>query len=295
MVNQSPREHTPAPYERPAIFSDVRPDGALGRLLDAAAAPAEAGPQPGEERALAAFRASRRTRRIPMFSHPTRAKAAVAATIGAGTLLFAGVGGAAAGVLPDPAQDTASTVLGELGFDVPRANEQAGDHPTQRGAEEDADETEDAGAETWVSVVRGLPRFVGDEAGWRAWVFTIGHARLRDAQRKAGRSPVPVDTTARLESEPSGDDVHARVEEIITTEAALALISRLPRTEAEVVLLRYVAGLDVAATAQVLGKKPGTVRVTAHRGLARLAELLGPDRTGDVTRSGSAAVTEMTW
>jgi hypothetical protein len=150
MVNQSPREHRPAPDERPEILSDERPDGALGRLLDAAAAPAEAGPQPGEERALAAFRASRRTRRIPMFSHPTRTKAAVAATIGAGTLLFAGVGGAAAGVLPDPAQDTASTVLGELGFDVPRANEQAGDHPTQRGAEEDADETEDAtvGTET---------------------------------------------------------------------------------------------------------------------------------------------------
>ena len=154
---------------------------------------------------------------------------------------------------------------------------------------------EDAAAETWVSVVRGLPKFAGDEAGWRAWVFTIGHSRLRDAQRKAGRTPLPVDATAELESEPGRDDVPAQVEEIVTTEAALALIARLPRTEAEVVLLRYVAGLDVAATAQVLRKKPGTVRVAAHRGLGRLADVLGPDRTGDVTRSGSAAVTEMTW
>ncbi|MGN6577025.1 MAG: hypothetical protein ACTHKG_15220 [Nocardioides sp.] len=144
MVNQSPREHSSAPDERLDALSDARPDGAVARLLDAAAAPVEAGPQPGEEQALAAFRASHRTRRIPMFSHPTRAKAAVAATIGAGTLLFAGVGGAAAGVLPDPAQDTASTVLGGLGFDVPRADEHAGDHPAQRGAEEDGDETEDA-------------------------------------------------------------------------------------------------------------------------------------------------------
>lgn len=167
---------------------------------------------------------------------------------------------------------------------------------------------EDAAAETWVSVVRGLPRFTGDEAGWRAWVFTIGHARLRDAQRKAGRVPVPVDAAARLESEPHADDVPTQVEEIVTTEAALALIARLPRTEAEVVLLRYVAGLDVAATGQVLGKLPGTVRVAAHRGLARLAALLGPadpdrngldrngaDQSGDVTRSRRAAVTEVTW
>lgn len=154
---------------------------------------------------------------------------------------------------------------------------------------------EDAAAETWLSVVRGLPRFTGDEAGWRAWVFTIGHSRLRDAQRKAGRTPVPVDAAARLESEPDGEDVPARVEEIITTEAALALIARLPRTEAEVVLLRHVAGLDVATTAQVIGKKPGTVRVAAHRGLARLAAMLGPAAEGDVTRSGSTTVTEMTW
>ena len=154
---------------------------------------------------------------------------------------------------------------------------------------------EDAASETWLSVVRGLSKFSGDEAGWRAWVFTIGHARLRDAQRKAGRIPVPVDATARLESEPDSEDVPARVEEIVTTEAALGLIARLPRTEAEVVLLRHVAGLDVASTAQVLGKKPGTVRVAAHRGLARLAELLGPAEETDVTRSESAAVTEMTW
>ncbi len=154
---------------------------------------------------------------------------------------------------------------------------------------------EDAAAETWLSVVRGLAKFTGDEAGWRAWVFTIGHARLRDAQRRAGRIPVPVDATARLESEPDSEDVAARVEEIVSTEAALALIARLPRTEAEVVLLRHVAGLDVAATAQVLGKKPGTVRVAAHRGLARLAELLGPADAVDVTGSGSRAVTEMTW
>ncbi len=154
---------------------------------------------------------------------------------------------------------------------------------------------EDAAAETWLSVVRGLSKFSGDEAGWRAWVFTIGHARLRDAQRKTGRIPVPVDASVRLESEPDGEDVPARVEEILSTEAALALINRLPRTEAEVVLLRHVAGLDVAATAQVLGKKTGTVRVAAHRGLRRLAELLGPAAEGDVTRSESAAVTEMTW
>jgi RNA polymerase sigma-70 factor (ECF subfamily) len=68
---------------------------------------------------------------------------------------------------------------------------------------------EDAAAETWVSVVKGLSRFSGDEAGWRAWVLTIGHARLRDAQRRSYRDPVPVDAHAELADAP---DTAARPE-----------------------------------------------------------------------------------
>ena len=67
MVSQDPREYDAAPDERVAL------------LLAAAAAPAEAGPQPGEAQALAAFRASpHRTRRFSMFSTPSRTKVAVA-------------------------------------------------------------------------------------------------------------------------------------------------------------------------------------------------------------------------
>jgi RNA polymerase sigma-70 factor (ECF subfamily) len=154
---------------------------------------------------------------------------------------------------------------------------------------------EDAAAETWLSVVRGLAKFQGDESGWRSWVFTIGHARLRDAQRRAGRDPEPMDAATRFATRPDPEDVPTRVEEIVTTEAALALVARLPRTEAAVVLLRHVAGFDVPTTAQVLGKKSGTVRVAAHRGLARLAEMLETSPDAHVTHPESATVTEMTW
>jgi RNA polymerase sigma-70 factor, ECF subfamily len=138
---------------------------------------------------------------------------------------------------------------------------------------------EDVASETWVCVVRGLSTFSGDEAGWRAWVFTIARSRLRDAQRRAARAPVAVGADDGLASRPDGTDVAARVEEIFSTEGALALIRRLPKDQAEAVLLRHVAGLDAARAAQVLGKRSGAVRVAAHRGLRRLAELL--DQTGD--------------
>lgn len=144
---------------------------------------------------------------------------------------------------------------------------------------------EDAAAETWVSVVRGLDRFSGDESGWRAWVMTIGRARLRDAQRKAARTPIPIDVAEVYAAVPDSVDVVASVEEIFSTEAALGLIGRLPPDQGEAVLLRYVAGLDVARTAEVLGKKPGAVRVATHRGLRRLATVLG-SRPGQETPEG---------
>jgi RNA polymerase sigma-70 factor, ECF subfamily len=133
---------------------------------------------------------------------------------------------------------------------------------------------DDVAADTWVSVVQSLHRFSGDEQGWQAWVFTIARARLRDEQRRMWRRPVPFDVEAALAEREGDCDVAADTERLLSTAAAVALIGQLPRDQAEIVLLRHVVGLDVAHTARVVGKRPGTVRVTAHRGLRRLAELL---------------------
>lgn len=144
---------------------------------------------------------------------------------------------------------------------------------------------EDVASDTWVTVVRSLHKFSGDERGWRSWVFTIAHSRLRDAQRSAVRTPVPVDTDDYLGSRPSAVDVLGEVEEMFSTESALALIGTLPPDQAEMVLLRHVAGLEVAHVAQIVGKQPGTVRVAVHRGLKRLAALL-EEREARTTRAG---------
>jgi RNA polymerase sigma-70 factor, ECF subfamily len=150
---------------------------------------------------------------------------------------------------------------------------------------------EDAAAETWVRVVRDLHRFRGDEAGWRSWVFTIGHARLRDAQRRARRETATVDAELEPMLGLAADDVDASVEELLSTESALALIGRLPYDQAEAVLLRYVVGLDAPSTARVLGKRPGAVRVAAHRGLRRLATLLPSEGVTDLAAASVAEVT----
>jgi len=133
-------------------------------------------------------------------------------------------------------------------------------------------EADDVAAETWVAVVRGMAGFSGDAQGFRRWVFTIAHARTVDAWRAIGRRPETVTDT--LPERASDLDVPQLAAELVSTEAAVDLIRELPQAQAQVLLLRVVAGLDVPMTAQVLGRTSNNVRVLAHRGLRALAGVL---------------------
>jgi RNA polymerase sigma-70 factor (ECF subfamily) len=139
------------------------------------------------------------------------------------------------------------------------------------------DAADDLASTTWLEVVRGLGRFQGDEAHFRAWVFTIARHRFLDQRRMERRRP---STVGDLEIDISGDveATHRAFDTAEGTRRALALISKLSPDQAEAVMLRVVADLDVESVARIMRKRPGTVRVLAHRGIRRLAELL-PDET----------------
>jgi RNA polymerase sigma-70 factor (ECF subfamily) len=130
---------------------------------------------------------------------------------------------------------------------------------------------EDVASETWLQAARDMRRFHGDLSGFRVWVFRIARHRAIDDRRRARRlSEDPYDLTIpdRLALSP---DAEMEAIDRLGTSWALEVIGTLPRDQAEAVMLRVVAGLDVAQTAQVLGKRPGAVRIAAMRGLRRLA------------------------
>jgi RNA polymerase sigma-70 factor, ECF subfamily len=136
---------------------------------------------------------------------------------------------------------------------------------------------EDLASETWVGVIRGLGRFRGEEAEFRAWVFTIARHALLDRRRRATRRVTENPLPAGLAELAAPDDPAAAALEGLSTRAALAVVATLPPDQAEAIVLRVVAGLGVDRVAGIMGKRPGTVRVLTHRGLRRLAERLGTD------------------
>lgn len=147
-----------------------------------------------------------------------------------------------------------------------------------------SDAADDVAADTWVTVVKGLARFAGDENAWRAWVFTTARRRAVDAGRRRTRA---ADRDRSFEPWPvfggDADDPADVVVRRLDTDAALALVAALSPLQAEVVVLRVVAGLSVEDVARVVGRSNGAVRVAHHRGLGRLRELLADRGVTDRT------------
>jgi RNA polymerase sigma-70 factor (ECF subfamily) len=141
---------------------------------------------------------------------------------------------------------------------------------------------EDLASETWLGVVRGIIRFQGNEPAFRAWVFTIARHEVLDWRRRAARRATEDLPANGLIDQAAPDDPAADALEGLATRSALARVATLPADQAEAIVLRVVAGLEVQRVADIMGKRPGTVRVLTHRGLRRLAEQLGTD--GQVRR-----------
>jgi len=131
---------------------------------------------------------------------------------------------------------------------------------------------DDLAAETWLQVVRDLPRFAGDTDGFRRWLFTLARNRAIDAGRRDARAPVVLveDVTTLYDAPTAALDEQAL--EHISTARAVAIVRTLPPAQAEMVALRVLAGLDVATVAELVGRSPGAVRVAVHRALQALAQ-----------------------
>ena len=156
------------------------------------------------------------------------------------------------------------------------------------------DDADDVASETWLQVTRDIRTFRDHGTGFRGWAARIARNRALDHLRRHRRRPVTIVPAELLAEVADGYDVADETVTAAATRSAIALIATLPRDQAEAILLRIVMGLDAKAAAKVLGKRPGSVRTAAWRGLRRLAVLLdapsadqaGSSRSGGATPAG---------
>lgn len=145
------------------------------------------------------------------------------------------------------------------------------------------DVAEDVAGDVWEAIARGIREFDGDESDFRAWAFTIARRRLIDHQRKTLRRKTDPTDDGALVAQPALDTTDVDAIERLSAQEAIAIITAtLSEQQAEVVLLRVLAGLDTSLVAEVMGRNESWVRVTQHRAMKRLADRFVPETSGSM-------------
>lgn len=145
---------------------------------------------------------------------------------------------------------------------------------TQVRRREDA---EDLVGQVFLEAIRGIERFQGDAAAFRAWLFRIGRDRAVDLARRQSRRPEePIEAAGDVPNERGTEDEALAA---IERRAVRRAVMDLPEAQREVIALRLASGLSSGEIARVVGKDVNAVKALQHRALAGLAKALGKQKS----------------
>jgi RNA polymerase sigma-70 factor (ECF subfamily) len=134
---------------------------------------------------------------------------------------------------------------------------------------------EDVTSETFVRALRRIDSlsFQGRDVG--AWLITIARNIIFD-HAKSSRYRLEVTTSDMRDADTATDGPEDAVLQQLANEQLVESMRRLGSEQQECLALRFLHGLSVAETAQVMGKREGAIKALQHRAVRRLAALL-PD------------------
>jgi RNA polymerase sigma factor (sigma-70 family) len=127
--------------------------------------------------------------------------------------------------------------------------------------------------EVFLRCFRKLSSFTGDDAAFRRWAFSITRNLLIDAHRRDQRRP---DEIFRPPPEAASPAAETEALANLAEEDLSTLLAPLTEEQREVIVLRLIADLSLADTAEIVGRPVAAVKRLQARGLRRLqAEILG--------------------
>jgi RNA polymerase sigma-70 factor (ECF subfamily) len=144
---------------------------------------------------------------------------------------------------------------------------------------------EDVASDVFVSMLKAIGGFTGDERAFRSWLLTIAHHRMVDAVRKSRRThedPAPVETLVAESVDVIDGEVGAL--DRLESRGVLAAMEALTVDQRSTLMLRVLADLSVPEIARVLDKPESAVKALLRRGFASLRRSLTPDEPSEADR-----------
>lgn len=132
--------------------------------------------------------------------------------------------------------------------------------------------------DVFLAVFTRLGSFQGGQAQFNAWVFTIARNKLIDEGRKRQRRVQEVsadqDGIEHIVADRSATgDVEQEAIDHITTEGLSQKLAFLTDDQRDAVVLRVIADLSIEAIAEVMDKRPGSVRSLLRRAFRTIARV----------------------
>jgi RNA polymerase sigma-70 factor (ECF subfamily) len=132
---------------------------------------------------------------------------------------------------------------------------------------------EDLTSETFLRALRRIDSFSWQGKDIGAWFTTIARNLVAD-HVKSSRFKLEVPTADMLDADRADAGIEAEVLGRLQSAALLDAVRKLKPEQQECVVLRFLQGLSVAETAEVLGRSEGAVKQLQLRAVRALAKLL---------------------
>lgn len=148
-------------------------------------------------------------------------------------------------------------------------------------------EAEDVAQEVFLKALKSLNKFKFNGPPFAAWLFRIAHNLIIDRARhfkaaSAATSGPPASIDDAL-SVAGNENVERQALQALDIEALSDALNKVTRLQRQVVELRFLAGLSLAETASVMGRKENAIKALQHSALGALRRLLAPQASTEVT------------
>ncbi len=139
----------------------------------------------------------------------------------------------------------------------------------------DAETAEDLTAEVFMRMVESIDRYTDNGIPISAWLYRIAHARIIDHWRRNQRRP-QVEWSDALVSPHLVDDLPQK--DVVALQRLREALGALKDEQQQVIIFKFLEGLDNQTVAQIMNKTEGAVKALQHRALAALARILDDEQ-----------------
>ena len=132
---------------------------------------------------------------------------------------------------------------------------------------------EDLTSDTFFRALRSMSSFRWQGKDFGAWLMTIARNLTTD-HYKSGRNRLEMTTEDMSPHDSATEGPETAVLASLTNEALMEALRQLPNEQQECLVMRFLQGMSIAETAQVLGRSDGAIKQLQLRAVRNLAKLM---------------------